>query len=261
MTRGLAIIMHAVRMLIHAPATTLQVILPGMALVLASTLGAYFLIPDTLIAMVSSDPNDIAQIPPSHVLLLLVLGLAALFGYALMAILWHRHVLLNSPDRDQDISPPGGIIAAYLWRAIIVAFVQLLAALPILFSLAAVAAVLGAGSEQGGPSIAFNLLAGSAFVWVALRISITLPAAAMGKPMSIRQSWTVSAQLSGAALAIAALLSLFNIATSVIIFGLIPEPGSFALVLETCVFLLEGLLFVSVLTTLYGHLVEGRPLR
>ena len=259
MTIGLAIIAHAIRMLIHEPGTTIRVILPGLLMVLGSTIASYFLIPETLAAMISSNPDDLLQVPPAHILVMFALGIAALVGYALMAIFWHRHVLLNGPDRSDLIRPSSSVIANYIWRAIIVAFVQMLAAIPILLGMAMLAALIG-GMARGGPALLTSLLAGIAFVWVALRISIILPAAAMGNRMRILESWTLSAPLTGAIFAISALLSLLNITVSVLAGLILPDPGSLGLLVETCIFLIEGLVFVSVLTTLYGHLVEGRPL-
>jgi hypothetical protein len=40
----------------------------------------------------------------------------------------------------------------------------------------------------------------------------------------------------------------------------LPDTGALTLVLNTALFILEGLVFASVLTTLYGHLFEGRSL-
>lgn len=262
MTVGLAIIAHAIRMLIHEPGTTLRVILPGLAMVLLSTIAATVLVSDVIAALSGSNANAILQIAPADVLLMLALGLTGLLGYALMAIHWHRHVLLNGPERARDLRPGWSVIAFYIWRAITVALVQMLAAVPILTALTVLAGFTGwqATPGQTGSSMILGLLAGIAFVWIALRFSITLPAAAMGQRMGLLQSWIVSAPMSGAILSVAALLSLINVATSVTLSLLLPGPGPAGLLLETCVFLAEGIIFVSVLTTLYGHLVEKRPL-
>lgn len=262
MTVGLAIIAHAIRMLIHEPGTTLRVILPGLAMVVFSTVAASVLVSDVIAAVASNNANAILQIPPSDVLLMLVLGLTGLLGYALMAIHWHRHVLLNGPERVSDLAPSWSVIAYYIWRAFTVALVQMLAAVPILTAITVLAGITGWQTTPGqsGPSVIFGILAGIAFVWVALRFSIALPAAAMGQRMGLLQSWMVSAPMSGAILSVAALLSLISVATSVIMSLLFPGSGPAGLLLETCVFLVEGIIFVSVLTTLYGHLVEKRPL-
>lgn len=262
MTVGLAIITHAIRMLIHEPGTTLRVILPGLALVLISTLAASVLVSDVLAAIASNDTSAMMQIAPADILLMLALGLAGLLGYALMAILWHRHVLLNGPERATELRPGPSVIAFYIWRAFTVALVQMLAAVPILTALGVLASLTGMQTTPGqsGPSVILGILGGIAFIWVALRFSITLPAAAMGQRMGLLQSWMISAPLSGAIFGIAALLSLLSVTITVLLSLVFPSDGPAGLLFETCVFLLEGIVFVSVLTTLYGHLVEKRPL-
>ncbi|APE43041.1 hypothetical protein BOO69_06130 [Sulfitobacter alexandrii] len=258
MTFGLSIIAHALRMLIHEPGTTFRVILPGLAMVLASTIAVTTLVPDTLAAIAASDTDTILTIPPSDILLMLALGLSGLLGYALMAIHWHRHVLLNGPERARDLRPGWGVIAFYVWRAFTLALVQMLTAVPILTALSILASLTG--GPGGGGSVILGVVGGIAFLWVAMRFSVTLPAAAMGERMGLVQSWIVTAPLSGPILAVAALLSLLSVFMTVVASLVFPATGAGALLLETCVFLAEGIIFVSVLTTLYGHLVEGRPL-
>ncbi|MFC6586772.1 hypothetical protein ACFQDZ_05685 [Sulfitobacter pacificus] len=41
---------------------------------------------------------------------------------------------------------------------------------------------------------------------------------------------------------------------------LLPVTGGLAILAHTIIYVVEGLVFISVLTTLYGHLVEGRSL-
>ncbi|QFT60376.1 hypothetical protein FIU94_16220 [Sulfitobacter sp. THAF37] len=262
MTFGISLIAHAIRMLMHAPGTTFRVILPGLAMVLLSTLAASTLLPDALNAVLRNDTDAILRIDPSDILLMLALGVAGLLGYALMAIHWHRHVLLDGTDRANDLRPGWGIIAFYIWRAFTVALVQMLAAIPILTVLGVLASLTGGQSApgQGSPSVLFSILAGIAFLWVGLRVSISLPAAAMGQRMGLLQSWMISAPVSGAILAVAALVSLLSVTISVTLSLLFQSPDPTSLLFETCVFLAEGIICVSVLTTLYGHLVEKRSL-
>jgi hypothetical protein len=95
---------------------------------------------------------------------------------------------------------------------------------------------------------------------VALRISLILPAAALSARMSIPDSWeatrTVAASLWGVALILAGL----NLVLYLIAGLLLPGQFGASFVIRTMFFALEGLIFISILTTLYGHLVEGRSL-
>lgn len=258
---ALALLAHALRMLILEPATTFRVVLPGLALVLGASWMALTLVPETL-AFLQQAPDEKITPAPQDLFLMLAFTLAALFGYALMAILWHRHVLLNGPARDNGLRPPNGVIASYVWKAIIVSLIQVGAAIPIGVILSVMSIMIGL--DTGGPpwmSTSLISVVGSVlFLWIALRISMVLPGAAMDRPLGVTDSWAATAPLSGALVGIALLLSLLNVLSAAVVTALLPEAGTAKALIQTFVLVLEGLIFVSVLTTLYGHLIEKRPL-
>jgi len=105
-----------------------------------------------------------------------------------------------------------------------------------------------------------GLVAGVAFLWLALRLSLVLPAAALGHVMSVRESWRATEPLAGTLWALAVLLAVVNTLLGVIASMLPPADPGLRLMLDSAIYLIEGLVFVSMLTTLYGHLVEGREL-
>lgn len=263
MTKALAIFAHALRMLTHEPTTTFRVIAPALLVVLASVIAAVILVPDTLAGLQAppeAAPNEVNLPDGSSALTLLLLTIAAVVGYALMAILWHRHVLLNGTGVDSTLAAGTSVIGGYLWRAFIVGAVQFLIAIPI----AIVVAILGGvgAALTGGVALLFVLgvLAGVIFVWLALRLSVVLPAAALGNSMRVGESWEATAQISRALWGLAALLALINASVSLISAAIVPDGLALSMAVQTVIFILEGLVFISVLTTLYGHLVEGRPL-
>lgn len=256
MQAAVAIIAHALRMLIFETGTTLRVLMPALLIVLGSSLLAALLTGDTLIVL-QTDPQRLIADPPDNLLLVGFLGLAGLVGYALMAILWHRHVLLSGMDRGQVMRPNAGILAGYILKAITLGLVQFVASIPIVLGMGALI-TLGGGSAA---AIALSGLLGSlAFIWIALRLSLILPAAALGERMTILDSWEASAQASGTMFWVAALLTGLNWAAYSLVSTLIPGMSPGALIVQTLFYILEGLVFVSVLTTFYGHLVEGRSL-
>jgi hypothetical protein len=107
---------------------------------------------------------------------------------------------------------------------------------------------------------AVGILAGILFVWVALRLSVVLPAAALGNGMRIGESWAATAPVSNALWGVAVLLALLNVVISLITVAVLPDGLAIAMIVQTVIYIVEGLVFISVLTTLYGHLVEGRSL-
>ena len=262
MNNAMAILAHALRMLAHEPRTTLKVILPALLIVIGSAVAAVAFVPDALIALQTVDPA--LSLPPASTLLLLfALGVTGLVGYALMAILWHRHVLLNSDTRDANLRPDSGLVMGYLWRAIVLGFVQLLIAIPIAL---AIAVLGGAGAVVTGGAntmlfVIIGVVAGVIFIWIALRLSVVLPAAALGNLMPIRESWQITTPAANVLWGVAVLLAVINTLFNYIGTAIMPVDPAMALVFQTVFFIIEGMVFISVLTTLYGHLVENRPLR
>ncbi len=261
MNTAMAIISHAVRMLTYDTRTTLQILLPPLALVVGSAAAAAVLAPSALHLLYIQVPNE--DLPTvASLAVLLGLGIIGLTGYALMAILWHRHVLLNGDARSAALRPDVTTVFSYLWRATLVGLVQMLVSIPIAFAMALVGgAALSTGAS---PSllifVVLGVLSGVLFLWVALRISVVLPAAAMDRKMRIAESWQITASAATPILGVALILALLNGVISLAATTLLPDAPGVRLVFETAIYALEGLVFISVLTTLYGHLVEGRPL-
>ena len=262
MATALALISHAIRMLVFETGTTFKVVMPAILLVLGSTLVSVILLPDTIAAL-QADPEDMILPSAGEIGLLAVFGLGALLGYVLMAILWHRHVLLSGTDNVDELRPSPSIVLSYVWRAILVGLMQLLATIPIVIGTAALGAVIGMTAGLGGsafPGLIIGLLSGVVFVWIALRLSVVLPAAALGHSMRIFESWRETAPIAGPLWGVAALLAAINIGINGLAAMILPEAAVASALIAACVYLIEGLVFVSVLTTLYGHLIERRTL-
>lgn len=260
MQASLAIVTHALRMLIFETGTTLRVLLPALALIFGSSLLAVFLAPEAMALLMQGAPEDMAglALPDGSFLLIgFALLLAAITGYILMAILWHRHVLLSGMERERIISPSARIFFSYLGRALLVGLVQLLAAVPVTLMVGALAALGGGGALI--ISLA-TLLGGVIFSWIGLRISLILPAAAVAAPMTIPDSWEATGRFNGPILGLALIVVLLNLALSTLALPLLGLAGGLAIAFQTALYVVEGLIFISILTTLYGHLVEGRAL-
>ena len=255
MNTALAILSHALRMLIFDIYGTLRVLMPALLLVLACAAGIALFAPD-MMTVLGAEPDVMLAPEPASALIFMVLGMTGLLGYAMMAILWHRHVLLNGAERAEVMRPGPGVFFSYIWRAMVVGMVQLLASVPI-----AVVVTLLAGPAPGGLMGALTGLLGSlVFIWLALRFSICLPAAAIGAALPLRDSWQATASVSGPLWALALLFSGLNTIFFLLTGILMPGANVVSIVGQTAIYLIEGLLFISVLTTLYGHLMEGRSL-
>ena len=259
MNTALAILAHALRMLVFEVSTTLRVLMPALLLVLGASLGIALFAPD-IITMLETPPEVMAPPAPASALAFVLLAAVALVGYALMAILWHRHVLLNGAERPDDLRPNASIFFGYLWRAIVVGFVQMLAAIPVALAMGVLGAILAQGNPSGIAATLIGLAGSVIFIWIAMRFSVVLPAAALGQKMPVRDSWELTKPIGNELWGLALLLTGLNMCVYLLGEVLVPNQGIIAILAQTVIFIVEGLIFISVLTTLYGHLAEGRSL-
>jgi len=95
--------------------------------------------------------------------------------------------------------------------------------------------------------------------WVITRMGLILPAAALGKPMTIRESWTATKPV-----ATDLLVPLFVIAVAMNLLSelimLLFTNSTLGMIPLAFLYWMQVLLNLSLMTTLYGTQVEGRPL-
>jgi len=91
-----------------------------------------------------------------------------------------------------------------------------------------------------------------------LRWSLVLPGTAVGKPTGVGESWRQTAPLSGTIVGTSVLLMAINLLVGFVALPFGASPiGTLLSLAGNWFTLMVGL---SVLTTLYGHIVEGRTL-
>ncbi len=261
MNTALAVFAHALRMLLHDPAATLRVLLPPTVLVALASVGIGVFAPDVL-TLAQATPETVVLPNVGTLLLALALLTIALVGYALMAILWHRYVLLQGDARETQLRPDTGVVLGYLWRATVLGLVQILIGVPALLVFAMLSTV-GATLPAVAAGVALVLLTlglGLFLVWVGLRLSLVLPAAALGEHMLLSQSWQATQPLSGPLWAVAAIVAAISMVFAWALNGIAADAPAFSIALKSVAYIIEGLIFISILTTLYGHLIQRRPL-
>lgn len=188
----------------------------------------------------------------------LLLGLMAGFILSWVAVAWHRYVLAE--EAPSGLLPPmaGPEILQHLgWS-----FVLSLGALVLSWVLGPVLEALFAPLD-GMPGLlapmAGLLLATS---YLGLRFGLVLPAAALGRPMGLQDSWQATRPLAGAILGLALLgLAAFALTGVLVPLLFLAAPGAgvwLHLALTTALNWVSTMLGLSLLTTLYGHLVERR---
>ena len=187
-----------------------------------------------------------------------------------IAVGWHRFILLDeTPDRFV-LMMRNWPIGSYFLTGLKIFALFFLIMFPLLFLSTGVFAVtVGPG---GAPSIttlifAFLLLlaVNTVLMWLVLRVGLSLPAAALGNRMGLRQSFKATKPLSGALVITAICIMALNIVPTLLSdFGALGENSELVALILLPIHLFLGWLsfFVGfgILTVLYGHLIEGRPI-
>lgn len=189
---------------------------------------------------------------------------AAFFFKALLilsvAIAWHRHILINEA--------PSVVPRLHLTRMLVYIFKGSLIFIPvILFMLATFLPFFVYAASENTPSgrlsfvVFFVLFLMLPIVLLAsLRMSTILPGAALGAPTSFRETWSKTTGQTGVFFGLGVLFIVMAILSNVAKFPAPLMPLIAALALQTVVVFIQILVSLSILTTLYGHYIENRPL-
>ena len=186
--------------------------------------------------------------------LLLVLIILVVIATALwIAVAWHRYILLG--ESPSGLLPPihQDRMLAYLGRGFVLFLLFMVTGAILLGLVASMAAVIPA------VALIIGFAVGLAMVVIFYRLSVILPAAALGQSMSLKQALEHTRGATGTIVIIA--LSLFMtelaIQTVTLLLSFIPVVGVLASIAAT---MFTTMLGISILTTLYGYYIEKREL-
>lgn len=243
------LVMHALRTILGNLGQALRVSV-GPMLILGGALALLFFVGGIGIG------DDVAS--PFFALAPLIMLPLALFVFGWIAVSWHRFILL---EEESDLLPAysGRPIWPYVGTTILLALRMMLIALPFLLIFGG---LMGGSLSSGGGvgifaigMIAINLL----ISYLAMRWALVLPAKALDRNMRFKESWDATAPFSATILWVVVVIVVVNFVLGLVggLFGLVPIVG---ILVNAAVSWLTGMLGISILTTLYGHIVEGRDL-
>lgn len=252
----ISILGRSFRLIFAQPLRTLVVIAPGL---LTVCLAITAIVTCIMFISVSAGSLTLGNI---------VLGLVALaamiavfIGIATFAIFWHRHALLEGDARDMVMQASGLIMRQYLGGALLVFLATFAAAFIAGSSLGMIVAIAEHQSMPAGILTLFvQLIVSVGVSWLALRISLVLPAAAIGHTFGMQQSWDTTAAVSMDIFWTAILLGILNLVLLSVLNELGTALPGLQIAFDLLLITLQSLIYVSVLSTLYGHLVLGRSL-
>lgn len=249
---GWQIVKHSLSMLFRNLSDALKVSVgPILLAIMLSTVA---------LALTGFGPDAMAMsiqrgvLPPGAIMAFVFVFVVMVFTFAWVAVAWHRFILLEEyPGLLPTLSDRP--IWAYAGRSLGLGLLMLLVMLPVILISGTLAGLLGSGMAVGAV-MGFGV--GLVFTYLWLRLALILPAVAVGKPIQLTESWAITRDFSGHILNAAAILVVLNVGASLVTgllgFGII---GLLAELAISWVTLMAG---TSVLTTLYGILVEKRAL-
>lgn len=248
---GWRLFQHAVRMVVRNFAFLVRTTLP---IWLVMVVGMKFLVGPVDIDLNNPEAMEAAG---GMVLMLLAFLLSYLVATTWIAVVWHRYVLLE--ELPSGPLPP--FDAGLIWSYFVAGFVNALVLVPVAL-ICAVALGIFAGIAGAGNALSQGLLTVLFFLpvaWVGLRIGVRLPAMALGEAMTVRRAWGATTAVAGDILVLAVInmivLTIVPVFVSVVLGNTIVND-----VVTMVLDWLSLLLTVSVLTALYGHVIQNRPI-
>lgn len=186
--------------------------------------------------------------------LLAILGVFLMVTTSLwIAVAWHRYIL--RVEEPASILPPfhGRRLLAYLGISLLIGII-LIIPMFLLVTLAGIVAQTGlAGAVIGSLVVTVPL------ILITLRLCPALPAAALGEPLGLRGAWAATQGATPDFLLLAVIAGIASVVIDLPIFlfmGAMPLAIGWGLVSLW----IKTMVGASILTTIYGHYVEHRPL-
>lgn len=232
-----AIFRHAVKMIFSDFGTTLKISLPVIVMMVIQ------------LALLAASGASAGSSGWSDIIIRILDLIASLW----VAVAWHRYVLLTEyPD---GVLPRfhGAEMAKYLGKTMLL--------LLIVIAPGAIVVLLGSRTGAiGGGSVTLALVLVLILTWVSMRLSVILPAAAVGKPLRLAEAWQATRPISVGLIGLLFLTCLVAIVPAIVIGVLLTMAPMLGVVFASILQWLMTLLSLSIATTLYGIYIEGRRL-
>ncbi|MGJ8603676.1 MAG: hypothetical protein ACSHXH_06070 [Marivita sp.] len=197
------------------------------------------------------------QIPvmsPETIFPTIVLGLLAVIASLWIAVAWHRFALTGEATSGWVPRFHGSEIIGYLGRSVLIGLLVVLGVVVVSIPVG----IISLGLPALAGIMPFILIGMAAYLF--FRLGIMLPAAALGEKLTLGDAWDATRGQSATILT----LALIVVGASIVI--QLPswfndDPNSVVNVVYSLVVnWFATIIGISVLTTLYGHFVEKRPI-
>ncbi|WP_458792094.1 hypothetical protein [Yoonia sp. MH D7] len=249
------LVRHAFAMIFGNLGQALKVSLIPYGILVATVLTSFALMG----LPVSMSPTVLPETySPYAIFLLIPLAIFAIFVFGWVAVSWHRFILKEEYTALVPVyknRPIWSYVGQSMWLGLIVS----LAAIPVFLLTSLIAAPFAGSGSLLVPLLAlFCGLTALAYLW--MRWAIALPATAIGSGMTMSEAWAATAPMSKTIFGVALILMGINVLPAYILGNFYAAGSLVGVVLDVFLQWLTIMLGLSILTTLYGHLIEKRPL-
>ena len=189
----------------------------------------------------------------------LITAILAIIAFVWIAVAWHRYVLLDEMPAGQFPEFNSSRLLSYGGYSLLIGLIGLVLS----FIVSAVVGIVAIPLLSMVGVFITGLLALAAVLIVGYRLAPILPAIAIGKPITLRQAWdaTNNANIPIIVLAVVSAVAALIIDIPAFVLTMAGPIGGFLALLWTLATgWLKMIVGVSILTTLYGHYIEGRAI-
>ncbi|WP_373050027.1 hypothetical protein [Thalassovita aquimarina] len=257
--KGLKLFTHSVRMVFGNLKEVVQIFLVPTLLTIGCIAAAGLSLGINPKLLLSGAKINILNPGGGQFLLFFLFLLLFAFLALWTAVAWHRFILLD--ERPKGFIPPLKInqMVRYLGLSLLITLILILPAL-VLLSIGGFVAVALFQSFGIWAFVGINVLLSTIGMTAFLCLSPVLPEAAIGGKPHINDAILATSGAVGAIFICAALPTLFSQAFYYLPLLVAKVSIPFAVGIQHAANLLVGMVSLSIMTTIYGHYVEGREL-
>jgi hypothetical protein len=249
---GVSLFVHSVRLVLGDWRNALKV---------SGLLYLIYAVPALIFALLFPVPTQPAQAMAalgSGGFLGVITAILAIVAFVWIAVAWHRYVLLDEMPSGQFPEFNSSRLLSYGGYSLLIGVIGF----ALSFVVSAIVGIVAIPLLGMVGAYIMALLALAAVLIVGYRLAPMLPAIAIDKPLTLRQAWDATKNANTAIIVLAILSAIAAVVIDIPAIILASAgPLAFLGVLWTLATgWVKMIVGVSILTTLYGHYVEGRAI-
>jgi hypothetical protein len=249
---GVSLFVHSVRLVLGDWRNALKI---------SGLLYLIYAVPALIFALLFPVPTQPAQAMAalgSGGFLGVITAILAVVAFVWIAVAWHRYVLLDEMPAGQFPEFNSSRLLSYGGYSLLIGVIGF----ALSFVVSAIVGIVAIPLLGMVGAFIMALLALAAVLIVGYRLAPMLPAIAIDKPLTLRQAWDATNNANTAIIVLAILSAIAAVVIDIPAIILASAgPLAFLGVLWTLATgWVKMIVGVSILTTLYGHYVEGRAI-